>query len=381
MSRAEVHQSASVELRPGLDSGRRPLRDSLSEIAGVSIVGAVLSGLSATVRFTGPPVDPWFSLEIVGARTIEDASWVLPTLVVVLVAFYGALLGQAIVSSDAATLVRTRNRLALGGILIGGLTVDYLALCITGTVGAPSLAPRLVAVIGLGAVVIGLGAGTASFAFGSLQERLNQAEIRVMADQKTLQNLPGVPSRRREWLTFGISAFVIVLLPPIVAVSAAAARLIPTGWGTLSIFYSVLVLAGGLLILPVTSLILADRGGAWSKAAYAPIAVPPVVLIMVIAFSYASPAPYPAHVIGWSATSVLMLVAVLSVVPALVPLPNWSWTIGAALLTRARRGVQRDLDRHIARRDELAAALVKERQAAASQGAMSRLKSWLRGRR
>jgi hypothetical protein len=175
--------------------------------------------------------------------------------------------------------------------------------------------------------------------------------------------------------------FVFVLLPPFIAVPEAVGGLIPAGWGTLSIFYAVVVLAAGLLVLPVTGFMLADRGGNWSKASYTPIAVIPLVMLEIIAFSYSARPPYPAHVVRWSVTAALVLLVMLAVPPALIPLSTSSWTIGAALQTRARRLVLRDLARHIARRDELAGALAVEERAALAARTRHRRRPWWRSQR
>lgn len=117
----------------------------------------------------------------VGATFVSlDASWVLPTLLGMVLALYAALLGQSVTGADRAAVLRTRRRLVPAGLAASAFIVTLDVAAVIATAVGLTESARLPVLLTMSVGVILLGLLIGKFELFSHEEK-----VRYALEQKT----------------------------------------------------------------------------------------------------------------------------------------------------------------------------------------------------
>lgn len=124
----------------------------LVAVATVLVAAAATFALSGSDQAVGPD---WSRVADLGAGVLDDASWLLPSLLSANLAFIAVLFAQAVTNVDANVMAKTRAIATAGSCLVGGsaIAIGMLSMAALGRNGT---AAQLFAVVILVGLVVGL---------------------------------------------------------------------------------------------------------------------------------------------------------------------------------------------------------------------------------
>ncbi|TFC48924.1 hypothetical protein [Cryobacterium shii] len=268
-----------------------------------------------------------------------------------ILAFYGALIGQSLTGLGIAPSTRTRNTLGIGAQFLSGTMLVFIILSIVACFDDPAQTPRLFGIIVVGGTLILLGAGTGAFVFGTRSERARFAEQEIRAAQTAQDKLRPSIKPSSAWWSLSATTIALCILPTALLGILRALGLDLGPWVTFSAVYSILSLIAVSLLLLFTYGLLVGRTSRGSAIASWLGVLGYAGFFIWLGIQLATTGAQEMAVPGWAVVGAVLLAGLTSWLPVARgrgPVRH-RWTYGAALTGLANQR----LTEYITKRNDL----------------------------
>ena len=171
------------------------------------VAAAATFALSGSDHAVGPD---WSRVADLGAGVLDDASWLLPSLLSANLAFIAVLFAQAVTNVDAIVMATTRAISTAGSCLVGGsaIAIGMLSMAALGRNGTAAQLFSVVIMVGL---VVGLTLWMAILFFGTPAAQLALVKELHKSTQAVVDRVrPG--ARAPVWSVWGLNVAAVAVV-------------------------------------------------------------------------------------------------------------------------------------------------------------------------
>lgn len=214
MSKNDVEATKEI-LEPTERSIGKTLFDFAMWVTTLTFLIFLFSVATSPVPSTWPDIDwkTWW-LTDVGRSFLKDASWLLPTFLAIVLAFYAALIGQKATNTEREEVLRTRRRLVPAGLGVASAVFVLAGAGALASVFEPAEWPRTPGLFITALAICLLGIGVGRFETQSFDDKMKNARSQRRVHRALLRRLPGIPasvSTRPRTVIFCTTAVAVIV--------------------------------------------------------------------------------------------------------------------------------------------------------------------------